>query len=368
MRSHHSRYIPQLDHLRFFAAMLIVVFHIFNGEFHQLFHRLHFDVGVTMFFTLSGFLFFNIAINSQYKIIYKKFILNRFLRIYPMIIFLFFLLVVLIKDFTFIDYLNLFSLNFPGTKVISWGAGDWGYQYLSFNWWTIGIEFVFYLVFPFLFQFYKANGIKYLWSVLFLIIFFRFGLFELKLSEYGFKMLSIKLNYSVVGNLDCFIVGMIAGHFYHFCLAKRLAAAREEHPVRVQFCFVCYVVAMWTFLIVYLDGFSQVLSPLVSSLLCAGCIVLYISSFSGESRYSRVLSYLGTLSFSIYLLHSFIGELVSLMHLDVLMQQYTHIPLEYAKVGQFTLITLPLIIIISSITYSTIEKPFLQLRVNYFNC
>lgn len=135
MRSTNINYIASLDHLRFLAAMLIVIFHLANGNF---VHYMHLDIGVPLFFTLSGYLFFTIADNRKdSEILYWKFLYNRILRIYPLITLLFLMTVVLIDNFNALDFNNLFGLNLPGAPRESWIIGDWGYKYLSFNWWTV---------------------------------------------------------------------------------------------------------------------------------------------------------------------------------------------------------------------------------------
>lgn len=58
MKSQNVSYMPELDHIRLFAALFITVFHLANGP---LVHILHLDIGVPLFFALSGFLFFSIA-------------------------------------------------------------------------------------------------------------------------------------------------------------------------------------------------------------------------------------------------------------------------------------------------------------------
>jgi len=82
MLSYNTEYYPRLDHLRFFAAMIVVIGHSLSLPF-NIGHS-----GVTLFFVLSGFIFTLITNGGEKKIDYKKFIYNRILRIYPLFIFL----------------------------------------------------------------------------------------------------------------------------------------------------------------------------------------------------------------------------------------------------------------------------------------
>lgn len=78
--------------------------------------------------------FFTIAYqHSNEKIIYWKFIYNRLLRIYPMIGLLFLMTIVIMDNFTAIDFINIFGLNLPVKARHSWFVADWGYEYLEFN-------------------------------------------------------------------------------------------------------------------------------------------------------------------------------------------------------------------------------------------
>lgn len=97
MRSSNVEYLPKLDHLRFLAALLVFSFHFIHYFF------LHWQslpsqpwlsviveghTGVGLFFTLSGFLFMLIGLKNE-NLNYKKFIINRFLRIFPLFLVVF---------------------------------------------------------------------------------------------------------------------------------------------------------------------------------------------------------------------------------------------------------------------------------------
>lgn len=271
------------------------------------------------------------------------------------------------KDFTAIDYINLFGLNLPGTGEVSWASGDWGYRYISFNWWTVGVEFIFYLLFPFIYDFYKREGVSFLWRAIFLIVLFRFGLYYTFLQEYGWKTLSINLNYAVFGNFDIFLIGMLMAHY----LCQIREGSFIFKVVHSKIVLLIYVVAMWFFIIYCLDMFDQTLSPVVTGVLCSVLILLYSQAFmySRDTSWSRILAYGGTISFSIYLLHGFVkdalqgsGATASFMRLAAytLGESIAH--------NSFFLcffFYVPCTLTISYLTYRTIEKPFLDIRTTY---
>ncbi len=365
MKGQNVGYMPALDHLRFFAALMIVVFHLVREPVVK---ALHLDIGVPLFFALSGYLFFIIATEKAgSELDYGKFIKNRFLRIYPLVIFLFFLTIVVMDDFTTIDYVNLLGLNLPGTGEVSWHAGDWGYRQLSFNWWTVGVEFIFYLLFPFLYRFYRKEGAGFLWRAILLIALFRLGLYHAFMESLGWKALAIKLNYAVLGNFDIFLIGMLTAH-YMYRIKEGSALDMLAHSKAVC---LAYVAGMGVFLYYLADIFDATTYPIVAGLLCSMLVLLYSRAFmhSTHAPWSRALSFGGTLSFSIYLLHSFVRDALSGAGATDAFKAMAGTALgETMANNPFFLcfvLYLPCVLALSYLTYRTIEKPFLELRTAY---
>lgn len=361
MKSPNLLYMPALDQIRLFAALGILFFHVLHNEFTSTWH---FEIGVDLFFTLSGFLFFVIAENQTRPIHYGKFIYNRILRIYPLVTVLFFLTVVIMRNhFTALDYLNLLGLNFIDQGKILWFSGDYGYQYLSFNWWTVSVEFIFYLIFPFLFKFYRENGVTFLLKAILAIVLLRCGLYYIRVGEDGFKNLYIELNYSVFGHMDTFIVGMLCGYLQ--TNAEKLKSYFSHWLGLVLFmpCFATYLY--------YADSIDPLIFPTTSGIACGLFILFYLNTAKELSnRFSSFIAYLGSLSFSIYLLHSFVKEALEgagisawiLEHLSVLL------PISASNMPLVMVLTvyLPCTLAFSMLTFSTIEKPFLNMRARYF--
>ncbi|HEV7779206.1 MAG TPA: acyltransferase [Luteibacter sp.] len=365
MRSQNVGYMPALDHLRFFAALLIVVFHLVREPVVK---ALHLDIGVPLFFALSGFLFFIIATEKTGSDLnYWKFIKNRFLRIYPLVIVLFFLTIVVMDDFTAIDYFHLFGLNLPGTGEVSWHAGDWGYRQLSFNWWTVGVEFVFYLLFPFLYRFYRKEGAGFLWRATILIALFRLGLYYAFLESLGWKTLAIKLNYAVLGNFDIFLIGMLAAHYMY----RIKDGSMLETLVHSKLVFLAYTAGMGVFLYCLADILDATTYPIVAGALCSMLVLLYSRAFMryAQAPWSRALSFGGTLSFSIYLLHAFVRDALAGMGATDAFKAIASVGVGETIAGNAFFLCfalyIPCILAVSYLTWRTIEKPFLELRTAY---
>lgn len=209
MKSRNIAYIPELDHLRLLAALLVFAYHFFHfyrGEWRS-YPDLPFlglivegHTGVGLFFVLSGFIFMTIALASG-QIDYRHFLRNRLLRIAPLFLSVFVVAISIGRDrFVATDLLYLFVTNLGGAPT-SW-------HFATGPAWSISVEFTFYLVFPFLAAATLKRGPLYLvhWLVLLLVI---------KLAAYHATENSRHMLYStLVGRFDQFLIGMLAAIVY----------------------------------------------------------------------------------------------------------------------------------------------------------
>jgi peptidoglycan/LPS O-acetylase OafA/YrhL len=189
-------YFPNLNAMRFFAALLVIVHHI--EQYKEMFGlsnifknhsiQLMSKIGVTMFFVLSGFLITYLLLVEQKEfgnIKIKSFYIRRILRIWPL-----YYLILLLAFFMFpqIDFMHLpghdqsnwlikflfFMLMMPNV-IHAMGAGlAYGTQT-----WSIGAEEQFYVIWPWLIKFFKNKlalvigviciylGLKFLFEMLF---------------------------------------------------------------------------------------------------------------------------------------------------------------------------------------------------------
>ncbi|MCW2524972.1 MAG: Acyltransferase, partial [Frankiales bacterium] len=108
MRSANRRYLYPVDHLRFYAATVVVFYHSTQLISQQVARRRHLPVaawpfsrnplktvifeghtGVALFMVLSGFIFTIGTLDRE--VFYGRFMANRFLRIYPLYLVLVFI-------------------------------------------------------------------------------------------------------------------------------------------------------------------------------------------------------------------------------------------------------------------------------------
>ncbi len=217
MKTLNHGYLSRLDHLRFFAAVL-VIFHHCRGPINyfgsitslndlaSLWLRWG-STGVSLFLVLSGFLFCVISDAGNKNIEYKKFIRNRILRIAPLAtIFVFIAICVNQSESTPMDIFRLLTLQLntgsPGT--------GWGYKlYPMGPIWTIAVEFQFYLIFPFLATFMSKDGVKTILGMIVAMI-----LIKTSLVIFNGPGIYYRLYHSIIGRLDQLLIGMIAGYCY----------------------------------------------------------------------------------------------------------------------------------------------------------
>lgn len=368
MRSRNIPYIAKLDHLRFFAALLVIVYHYYHFKTH--FYNggksphvisssplsafiIEGHTGVSLFLVLSGFIFAVIAWSKELS--YGEFIRNRLLRIMPLYATV--LAVACLISKSSLAQL-LASLTFTAGLVP--GVDD---IRITPHLWTIALEFQFYLLFPFLIQFMQQQGLRYAIGLIGLCIAIRLLLWGLG----DLKDLKTLVYNSLLGRMDQFVIGMAAGIGYQSgALARRFPWLKRAWSPVVGAALA--ILSIWAFHRsggLFRTGDKSLLWVVWTTwegAVWALVILTYcLSRFELPARASRSLAFLGTLSFSLYVNHWFfvnttpwqkwVPKLVSNFPMNALVSA--------------CLFVLPGLIVFSWLTYRVIEKPFFDLRRPY---
>lgn len=371
MHTPQHAYLSRLDHLRFLAASLVVLFHFFHitqGDLRSgnplvsLIDEGH--TGIALFMVISGFIFTVIA--GQKNINYAGFIRNRIIRIYPLLIVAAFLQL-LISTYT--DHRNYGFLQLLGW-LIPFRSETIGLSPYFQQMWTIWVELQFYLIFPFLILFARRYGSRYLWGVLGLLLLLRALVFA---ASGEVRYLAYE---TLFGRLDQFVVGMLLGRLW-LAKGKDVALAQSRSQNGLHWLWV-----VPTALLVLLGvhafslgvGFSNIKSPVwvfwpaLEGALWGGLMWVYLllrwpGPEAFKAKVDQALAAMGAISFSTYVFHKLVmaaytahaGVVVftSLEHLDTILTG--------------ALCVLPLAMLMAAITYNLIEKPFLSLRQSYLN-
>ncbi|WP_421510702.1 acyltransferase family protein [Enterobacter sp. JS8-1] len=357
MQTKNYGYLSRLDHLRFIASVLVVFLH-FRGDIANtpsdpstitgfVYRWINSGAtGVSLFLVLSGFIFCIISDAGKKHIEYKQFITNRILRIFPLVIFVFFIAVTIHGPVVSAgDIIRLILLQFN----TGFSASEWmGKEPILVPMWTLAVEFQFYLIFPFIALFIGRHGIKYAFNMLAMMIIIKF----IVINSYGDSTYH-ELYKSLVGRLDQFLIGIISGYIY--------IANKDKHrnlaPAIAMFIASIIAISWYTasqkssFLIF---NFSLTIEALLWAFVAYSYIMLPVNI---PYLLDKSLSYLGALSFSIYLMHIPVGRFIQKT------LGYLFVGVNPAIVT--ALIILPSIVVISVMTFSLIEKPFINLRKGY---
>lgn len=357
MKSLNLAYNPRIDQLRWVAATVVFLYH-----FH-LQYRVHGGTplsspwlawiteghtGVGLFFTLSGFLFMQIAL-FQKQFDYREFLRNRCLRILPLFLTIFVLALSIGRDkFAPADLFYVFATNL--------GLAPTSYTPITGAAWSISLEFAFYLVFPFIGRFALEQGARYLWKLLALMLFFKLAAFNV--NEHSTLMFFSTL----VGRFDQFLIGMLAAMLYERHGGKIRAHAAWLLPLSVGVVVLaCAALARYaTFLPMTHDRFW-----IFWSMIESGSWACFILAWVGAGKVlpaalERLLSHGGKISFSFYLMHmAVLNVLAGWFGMPVITGRHgldTFIALAVAYGAAWGL---------STLSYSAIEEPFLRMRHSY---
>ncbi len=141
-----------LTHLGTYDALLLSSF----GS--KIWHTISGDVGVTLFFVISGFLITTLLLREKEKtgkLSYRNFIIRRFLRLLPPLI-LFYFIIVILMLYGSLDYKPL-ALIASIAYLYNFLPAKFGLTELTHTW-SLAVEEQFYLLWPWVIYFFRKQG------------------------------------------------------------------------------------------------------------------------------------------------------------------------------------------------------------------
>lgn len=296
MKSTSGAHFIALDHIRAIAALMVFSWHFIHGRNgfpipftaapfwgFALFDEGH--VGVSLFMTLSGYLFAKL-LNGK-SIIYRWFIWNRILRLMPLL-----LLVLIINA-------SLEAMHSGDIRSAYWYLRSMISGLIYPVWpnggWSITVELHFYLLLPALIFAVRRSSIS-LWILLTLSLALR-GVYY---AWYG--TVQDLAYHTIFGRFDQFLLGISA--YY----ARNLFVDRHVFVVSIAAAFISFY---WLFDV--MGGYRQLFGspiwialPTLEGLAFAAIIAWYDGSFAHQTgAVSNLFARMGEYSYSIYLLHFF---------------------------------------------------------------
>ena len=360
MQSQSGLYIARLDHLRFFAASLVVLYHTFHRTVPVDVHPLNpllllVDEGhtaVTLFLVISGFIFATLARGSD--VLFAPFILNRVYRIYPLLVFAVLLGASIQREEItsanlFWNYLTpLSTLRPSGPPLVHFP-----------QLWSVLIEMQIYLLFPLLHRFGREEGQRYFFGVV------------------GLMILTRLLAWAVTGSAQPLAYWTIFGRLDQFAIGVLLAEVHARGPTRFR--NPLWLLGALAFLYIVLLELDQIggfyggtgypshsrvwiIRPALEAVAWGTVVITYLQSAFSFGRWgSLALNRLGEVSYSIYV-----------MHLIVLWALWGYVGgIRIADnpwwnaLGHGVLFVLPATCAVSFVTYRLVERPFLRMRRRY---
>jgi peptidoglycan/LPS O-acetylase OafA/YrhL len=343
MRSRNTAYIERLDHIRFLAAALVVLFHSWlltsgpTREIRQipLINQGH--VGVQLFMVISGFILAVISHDKQLSAM--RFYLNRALRIYPL-----FIVVLALGYFATPDprptstTADFLIAMLPISNLSRMSYGEFGGQL-----WSVAVELQFYILFPFLHVMLARRGPRYHLSLIVLLIGMRAAIFALHGIVYDLSY------FSLFGCLDVFLIGHLSGWAYS------RGDLRMSRPEWILATAAATGTLIWTADRMHLfdhGSFLWIVWPDILAVAFAVLIVSYIQCAT-HLPLSPTVASLGRWSYSIYLWHIAVILVLQRLHLGEV-NPYLFGTIAVSATAAF-----------AAASYYIIESPFLEWRVAY---
>ncbi len=347
--------IPSLNGLRAFSILLVIFSHLmvvdsFPGFLKTFLEPIaNGEIGVRLFFVISGFLITWLLIKEKEKtgrINIKKFYIRRLLRIFPVFYF-YILFVFLVSRVTgnAIRY-EVFITSFLYLQNFGFG----GYHWLLSHSWTLAVEEQFYLIWPWIAR-QTSNKLPILISLLVLVI----GLLS-RIIAYKFPSLSNYLLLPFLMHID---------FLYGGCLLAFIIAYKQEWYKRQIAKIRGWILPVGLFF-VFIFGYyefdprlDRLVLPIAGTYMTIYFVILIgwvtNKSNSNSTVYkllnNSILNRIGILSYGLYV-----------------WQQFFLVPI-YNSYSEYWWTQFPqnilLLIVAVQFSYYIIEKPFLQIKKRF---
>ncbi|MEO6542079.1 MAG: acyltransferase [Ferruginibacter sp.] len=359
-------FFPGLNGLRALAALSVVVFHLTRdfAEFNlspYIFGTLPdgspkgfamAGYGVTIFFSLSGFLitYLLLAEKQKQEINIKNFYFRRILRIWPL--YYLYLAVVLVVIF-------YFGLRFSGSVLLAYIFFAANFPFILENiphiaettlpflrhYWSLGVEEQYYLFWPWVVK--KIKNRLSLFVISFIIVFN-----ILKLAFHLFMQQSIVAACFNVIRFDCMLIGSLGAIFYF-----------TKQPLFLKiFSSKITQAFAWLIVLLLLLNVFHVASIIDHEIVSVVTVMLIIGQITVKNRLinldNRVCDFLGKISYGMYVIHPLIIFFAAKLLKETGLPAALKYSLVYAVVTGAT-------ILISWVSYEYFEKRFLKIKMKY---
>lgn len=371
-----EKFIPSLTPLRGIAALTLVLFHAHLlmarlADNHQTLFFSKLYLMVDFFFVLSGFILYHVYghyfTNTVTRSSYSKYILARFARIYPLH---FFMLLVVIGLYMVmlankIPMQGVLARIFDPTALpsnITLLHAVIGFDEATWNTpsWSISVEWVTYLFFPFIMRYLISGSAAYKWMMAIFVLvgnlavmyYFQPALLTRRMEWLGkipgfephWNTIDVITGPALIRCLCSFTAGLLAYELYKREWNKKLLSSG------------LWFVLGWLILIIgwHFDQLPDAITPFIFA-----SIILVAANNNGKLKTIlniAPLTWLGNISYSLYMVHmpivfSFlVAKMINPAPADTG-------PIPFSTAWMIAFILMALSILLATITYYFIEKP-----------
>ena len=357
--------MPQLDTLRFFAVLGVLISHFWTPqELPWLFADIDLGwLGVRLFFVLSGFLITGILLDARsltetsslsVSYLIRQFYVRRFLRIFP--IYYLVIAITLIFNVALGRELWVWLVSYASNIYIT-VHNTWMGVFSHF--WSLAVEEQFYLLWPCLILFLPKKWIPAAIIVVILLApayrFWAYQTYRLEISPFDFKAGTFTL-----ASLDSLGLGALLAYAWR---NKLMPTPIQKYltALVLPFGLLLYVASLALYHYRIKPSVFFTLNDLAASLVftwLVGSASLGFKGFKGKFLTFPVFSYLGKISYGIYVYHYF----MPLILVSVLSRfgYELHVP----SLTNFILSSL-FTMIVASLSWQWLELPINNLK-RYF--
>src|SRR3954470_1875169 len=334
-----SERFASLDGWRGIAACMVALFHVrANGHISELELVKNAHLFVDYFFVLSGFV---IAATYEERLARGfsiwRFMLLRFGRLYPLHIAVLFAFIAfdLIRGQSQAE--NMFAALLPRVLLLH-GLGMFETRLWNIPSWTVSTEFLAYLAFAVVIAAFKARSVGVFVALVLLCPLVLY--LQARDDATGYEMVRCLYGFSA---------GVLAWHFFRRFRGALPAGTLAE-------------VGAAAAVLLFVSALGRTAWAIASPAVFAAAVLIFAAQRGIASRMlaSKPFLFLGTVSYSIYMVHFFVGARLS----DVLrlgkaagVRAVDLLGVERWAGDVLTLIYLALVVLISSLTYRFIEAP-----------
>lgn len=342
-------YFPNLNGLRFFAALSVMIYHFFGLDV------LNGHYGVVLFFVLSGFLITYLLLEEKSQIntiSIRKFYARRILRIWPLYFFI--LLVSTIAaycngglDSNYSEAIPYFLFFIPNWAFV---VGI-GIKYASILW-SVGAEEQFYILWPWLMRKISLNRLVYIFLIIILIWTFAPHIIDFINHRYLSENETVKM-------LPLFMNRM---GFGAMATGAMLAYIAKYQSSKLNYIFHPYILIFVIAITLIIWGFNLLYNVMGADQIYSILFAITIGNFALNpnvifSLENKAFNYLGKISFGLYVYH--------LIAFDFTNHLFLSANINLPKIPLFILGGI-VTVLFASLSYYYLEKPFLRLKSKRF--